>query len=165
VKTILAELKDNPYEPVIASSTDPSGPSDDLIEFAEALESNPVSGTRDIIAISRGSGQRRHDLQGIIAAGNNSKSWPGSVPLRQVQLLRDCDTRWSSTFNMMDRLIELYPVSFFLYLKQLSQVNIIYTASRTHAFSTFPLRTYSQTIQTEAMGGSSSHSPNPRDSP
>ncbi|KAJ3974853.1 hypothetical protein EV361DRAFT_588665 [Lentinula raphanica] len=30
---------------------------------------------------------------------------------RVVVLLRDVDTRWSSTFFMVDRFLELYPVS------------------------------------------------------
>lgn len=106
-QTILAELKENPYWPVIESSTDPSGPNQELKEYARAVESNPVGHTRNIVAVCRKSGQRREELQRVIVSGNEQCVWA----LRTVQLLRDCETRWSSTFNMIDRLIELYPVS------------------------------------------------------
>jgi hypothetical protein len=108
VQTILKELKENPYEPVIASSKDAT-PSRELRQYAEAVQSDPVGTTRSIVAVCRKSGHRRVELQQVIAAGNRSNAW-GTI-LRLVQLLRDCETRWSSTFNMIDRLIELYPVS------------------------------------------------------
>lgn len=54
------------------------------------------------------------------------KSWPQAVMyldspmlpdalktggmLPEVQLLRDCETRWSSTFLMITRVLTLYPV-------------------------------------------------------
>ena len=58
--------------------------------------------------------------------GNKTLSWPkdmihfdcptlpddqkvgGTLP--EVQLLRDCETRWSSTFLMITRVLNLYPV-------------------------------------------------------
>lgn len=110
-QTILKELKENPYQPVIASLTDSTGASEALRQYANALSSDPVGGTREIVAICRKSGQRREELQKVIVAGNNSNSW--GTAIRLVQLLCDCETRWSSTFNMIDRLIELYPVSSF----------------------------------------------------
>ena len=33
--------------------------------------------------------------------------------IRVVQLLCDCEMRWSSTCNMIDRVMELYPVNLF----------------------------------------------------
>jgi hypothetical protein len=111
VQTILKELEDHPYDPVISTSTNPSGPSDELIQYATAVKSKPIRRTREIVAVCRKSGQRREDLQKLIAVGNNSNAWGTDVVIRLVQLLRDCETRWSSTFNMVDRLIELYPVS------------------------------------------------------
>jgi len=111
VQTILKELKDNGYDPVIATSTDPTGPSAKLIEYATAVESNPVGRTRGIVAVCRKSGQRHEDLKNVIITGNSSNAWGPDVIIRPVQLLRDCERRWSSTFNMIDRLIELYPVS------------------------------------------------------
>jgi hypothetical protein len=104
VQTILKELEDNPYDPVIESSTTPSA---DLIEYAEALRTKPISNARSIVAICRKSGSRRTELRNIILEGIRDGTWPHLQP---VQLLRDCVTRWSSTYNMIDRCIKLYPV-------------------------------------------------------
>ena len=111
VQTILTELKENGYDPVIATSTDPAGPSAKLIEYATGVKSDPVRHTREIVAVCRKSGQSREHLEKVIDTGNSSNAWGPDVVIRPVQLLRDCEARWSSTFNMIDRLIELYPVS------------------------------------------------------
>jgi hypothetical protein len=111
VQTVIKEFNDNPYNPVIQSAPDPSAPSHDLQLYAAALESKPITRTREIVAVCRRSGQRRAELTDAIEKGNETSSWPvigGKVPV--LQLLRDCETRWSSTFNMIDRLMELYPV-------------------------------------------------------
>ena len=63
MQTILKELKDNPYDPVIESSTTPSA---DLVEYAEALRMKPVSNARSIVAICRKSGSRRTELRNTI---------------------------------------------------------------------------------------------------
>lgn len=111
VQTILEELEENGYDPVIATSADPMGPGAKLIEYATAVESDPVGRTRGIVAMCRKSGQRREDMKKVINAGNSCNAWGPDVVIRPVQLLRDCETCWYSTFNMVDRLIELYPVS------------------------------------------------------
>ncbi|KAJ7235800.1 hypothetical protein C8J57DRAFT_1088647, partial [Mycena rebaudengoi] len=74
--------------------------------YADALAKDPVGNTRHIVAACRGSGQRRADVRQIIEDGNKTALWK---PIPVVQLLRDCETRWSSTFLMSDRLTELYP--------------------------------------------------------
>lgn len=102
---MLKEFEDAPYDPVIQSST--SSSSANLIEYAEALSTKPISNTRAIVAICRKSGSRRAELRNVITEGIRDGTWPH---LRVVQLLRDCVTRWSSTYNMIDRCIELYPV-------------------------------------------------------
>lgn len=79
--------------------------------YATAVESDPVGRSREIVATCRKSGQRRKGLQNLIATGNDTSAWGPDATIRPVQLLRDCETRWSSTYNMIDRLIELYPVS------------------------------------------------------
>ena len=85
------------------------------MRYATAVESDPIGRSREIVATCRKSGQRRENLQKLIAAGNKTNAWGGSnTVIWLVQLLRDCETRWSSTFNMIDRLIELYPVSILL---------------------------------------------------
>src|SRR6266403_27280 len=108
VQTVLKELEENPYNPVIRSSTTSSP---DLVEYAEALCTKPVSNTRSIVAICRKSGSCCVELQNIIAEGICDGTWP---ELRVIQLLRDCVMCWSSTYNMVDRCIELYPVSLIL---------------------------------------------------
>lgn len=108
VQTVVKELKENPYEPVLESCTSASGPDKNLLLYADAVRSQPIGTTRDIVAVCRKSGHRRVELQQIIDTGNKSLAWDREI--RMVQLLRDCETRWSSTFNMIDRVIELYPV-------------------------------------------------------
>jgi hypothetical protein len=59
----------------------------------------------------------------VIRDGNKMKSWPKDMEdfgdpdaakeggkLPEVQLLQDCETRWSSTFLMITRVLTLYPV-------------------------------------------------------
>jgi hypothetical protein len=104
VQTILKELKKNGYHPIIATSAYPLNPSSELVEYATAVQSDLVGRTRQIVAACRKSGQRREGLQKLIAIDTN---------IRFVQPLRDCETRWFSTFDMIDWLIELYPVSIF----------------------------------------------------
>lgn len=79
-------------------------------EYAAALENDPVKRARQLVAACRASGQQREDFAAVIADGNKCFAWGPGKTLRQVQLLRDVDTRWSSTYLMIDRLLELYPV-------------------------------------------------------
>ncbi|KAF8505584.1 hypothetical protein F5888DRAFT_1604559, partial [Russula emetica] len=81
----------------------------ELVEYATAVQSDPVGRMRQIVITCRKSGQRREGLQKPIATGNDTNAWGPDTNIRLVQLLRDCETRWSSTFNMIDRFIELYP--------------------------------------------------------
>jgi hypothetical protein len=85
--------------------------------YLNALESDLVGKCRSIVSTCRASGQRRQALLKKIDEGNRSGYWKGKLDdgkdyIRLVQLLRDCETRWSSTFNMIDRVLELYVVSF-----------------------------------------------------
>ncbi|KAJ7604850.1 ribonuclease H-like domain-containing protein, partial [Roridomyces roridus] len=78
-----------------------------------ALGGDPVAQARTLVTACRSSGQRREALVRIIKAGNEAHDW-GNVDdeefeLRVVGLLKDVDTRWSSTFLMIDRLLEQYP--------------------------------------------------------
>jgi hypothetical protein len=71
----------------------------------------------DVVALSRklanalrSSGQRLDDLSSVIRKGWDDELWtPEEVPDHAV--LNDMDVRWSSTFLMIDRILELYPVS------------------------------------------------------
>ncbi|KAJ7633847.1 hypothetical protein DFH06DRAFT_1004046, partial [Mycena polygramma] len=90
-----------------------------LGNYADAVASDPVGRGRQIVAACRASGQRRAELKLVIKQGNEKKLWG----LRVLQLLRDCETRWSSTYLMSDRLTELYP-AIQCFLKHPQQENI-----------------------------------------
>jgi hypothetical protein len=84
--------------------------------YAGLLQSDVVKLARQLVNFIRDSGQRREDFENVIRSGNESKSWGNSedeqpILLRVVGLLRDVDTRWSSTFLMIDRVLEMRPVS------------------------------------------------------
>ena len=65
-----------------------------------------------IVTACRSSGQRREEFTEIIKEGNKSGTF-GQGGLHVVALLRDMDIHWSSTCLMVDRVLEMYPVSNF----------------------------------------------------
>lgn len=82
-------------------------------EYLAVLKEDVVSSARSLVTACRASGQRREDLQNTISEGNDDGGWGDPPrPLRNVVLLRDVDTRWSSIFRMIDRVLELYEVFF-----------------------------------------------------
>lgn len=111
---MLKELKENPYDPVLCSSQDASKRAA-LEAYADALATDPVGMARSLVGVCRKSGQRRNDLRAVIVEGNMKGQFSdddGTVFALPVQeLLRDCETRWSSTYNMGGRVITLYPVT------------------------------------------------------
>ena len=113
VQAILNELKENP----LASAHESHGSSAyaALDAYADVLASDPIGGCRKIVAACRASGQRQRRLKDVIKEGNESGFWRGKLPdgkieLLAVHLLRDCSTRWSSTFQMINRVLLLSPV-------------------------------------------------------
>ncbi|KAL1691530.1 hypothetical protein GGG16DRAFT_53277 [Schizophyllum commune] len=87
------------------------------IAYQDALKADVVSKARKLINAIRSSGQRREAFEKSIKTQNDKGGW-GDPPqlLRVVGLLRDVDTRWSSTLVMIDRLLELYmAVNEFIY--------------------------------------------------
>ena len=94
--------------------------------YGDALRGDPIGRVRKLVSDCRVSGERRRALRDVIRDGNEMKSWPQTVmdfdslmlpddlktggELPEVQLLRDCETRWSSTFLMITRVLTLYPV-------------------------------------------------------
>ncbi|KZT21839.1 hypothetical protein NEOLEDRAFT_1072768, partial [Neolentinus lepideus HHB14362 ss-1] len=82
-------------------------------EYLEALNGDPVARARSLVTACRASDQRRTDFQKTIQEGNEGNLFDVNLP--ENELLRDVDTRWSSTFLMIDRVLELYPaISCFL---------------------------------------------------
>ncbi|KAJ3752490.1 hypothetical protein EV360DRAFT_55111, partial [Lentinula raphanica] len=90
-----------------------NGNTDDDGEYRDALASDLISRVRHVVNLCRASGNRREDFRNTDNGGNIIGDAPGcddDVLLnRVVVLLRDVDTRWSSTFFMVDRFLELYP--------------------------------------------------------
>jgi len=94
-----------------------------LDSYGDALRGDPVGRVQKLVSDCRVSGQRHSALRAVIRDGNKMNSWPqmmldfdsldagkeGSI-LPEVQLLWDCETRWSSTFLMITRVLTLYPV-------------------------------------------------------
>jgi hypothetical protein len=74
--------------------------------YRDALEGDVVAAARKLVNVCRASGQRREALREIIKEGNAQNLFT----LDELELLRDVDTRWSSTFYMIDRLILMYLV-------------------------------------------------------
>ncbi|THH15387.1 hypothetical protein EUX98_g9474 [Antrodiella citrinella] len=112
VQAILEELKRRPTAPYGSSL-----PLEDVFTYVESLQKDPISLVRKVVATCRASGQRRRDLQETIKNGNKTGHWATSMidvgreytSMPEVQLLRDCETRWSSTFLMIDRFLVLFP--------------------------------------------------------
>lgn len=83
-------------------------------DYRTALAANIVGTARKLVTACRASGQRREDFELTIREGNEAGTWtdsegnPFSLPV--LQLLHDCETRWSSTFFLLDRVLTLLPV-------------------------------------------------------
>lgn len=82
--------------------------------YRDALAADIIGTARKLVAACRASGQRRAEFELTIREGNEAGSWEDSkgnqLPLPVLQLLRDCEIRWSSTFFMLDRVMKLLPV-------------------------------------------------------
>jgi hypothetical protein len=80
--------------------------------YVQLLQDDTIKRARQLVHFIRDSGQRREDFIAVIKKGNEDGSWGKdsegkNIELRVVGLLKDIDTRWSSTFFMVDRVIEL----------------------------------------------------------
>lgn len=103
-------------------------------EGSDTLLGDVVRMVRGLVAALRVSGQRREAFEQILNHGNALDLWKDApkiwkewwvdrypegrdmcsqVELPMVQLLRDVVTRWSSTYLMIHRFLELYPVRFY----------------------------------------------------
>ena len=103
----------DPIDRVAAADANTALQDASAANYAEALRADPIKLARKIVAACRASTNRRLALQRIIEEGNaHEGGWDGDgLQLPSLELLRDIDTRWSSTFLMIDRLILLWPVS------------------------------------------------------
>ncbi|KAL0061728.1 hypothetical protein AAF712_011399 [Marasmius tenuissimus] len=73
------------------------------------LEDDVVANARTLIRDCRSSSERRLSFKKTLIDGNAAGGFGDpKVLLRVITLLRDCTTRWSSTFFMLDHLLEIY---------------------------------------------------------
>jgi hypothetical protein len=82
-------------------------------KYQHVLESDVVGSTRKLIATCRVSGKRCEEFQDMILEGNLEEKWrddDGKYSQKILQLLRDCETRWSLTHLMVDRVLLMLPV-------------------------------------------------------
>ena len=83
-------------------------------DYFAVLTADVIGTARKVIAMCRVSGKRREEFLNTILEGNLDKTWvddDGNPMSREVlQLLRDCETRWSSTYLMVDRFLVMLPV-------------------------------------------------------
>ncbi|KAH9930790.1 hypothetical protein B0H21DRAFT_677483, partial [Amylocystis lapponica] len=64
-----------------------------------------VAAARRLVSACRASGQCREDYLLTIREGNTTHAFGESIELPELELLRDVDTRWSSIFLMVDRVL------------------------------------------------------------
>lgn len=121
VKAGIRQLTELPFEDTPIPQEDSDEFINDLEEetsrYSSILADDVVAAARHLVTAIRASGQRREDFAMVIAEGNKAGVF-GLEGLREVVLLKDMDVRWSSTFLMIDRVLELYPVSnsYYIYL-------------------------------------------------
>ncbi len=115
MKAVLEAIKSNPIIPVVTGGDTTLMNHQQLSAYADALASDPVRRVRELVGACRKSGERRDDLRRVIKHGNAGNLWGQNMTVPELQLLRDCDTRWSSTYQMIGRAITLYPVSLHQY--------------------------------------------------
>lgn len=85
-------------------------------DYLQALVADVLGTARKLIAACRISGRRREEFLDTILQGNLDEAWTddngNSISREALQLLRDCETRWSSTYFMVDRVLVMLPVCF-----------------------------------------------------
>ena len=118
----LTSVPTNAFPPPRQIDSDPDINEMEEETYLSVIQGDVVAKARQLVSGCRASGQRREDFAKTIQDGNISGEF-NSI-LREVVLLRDMDVRWSSTFLMIDRVLELYPVSpaFYFCFEQLSLV-------------------------------------------
>ncbi|KAJ7070551.1 hypothetical protein C8F01DRAFT_1225955 [Mycena amicta] len=110
---IVDELEAQPQ--MVLESDCPQG--SELTAYYKAVKSKPLSSERAVISSCRASGLRRQEFATFIFDGNTKNLWKtgdnGKLPI--LQLLRDCETRWSAIHLMNVRFLLLFePISGFL---------------------------------------------------
>ena len=85
-------------------------------DYLQALTADVLGTARKLVSTCRVSGKRREEFLETILQGNLDETWVDDdgnpIPREALQLLRDCETRWSSTYFMVDRVLVMLPVCF-----------------------------------------------------
>ena len=105
----LMSVPTNAFPPPRQIDSDPDINAMEEENYLSVIQSDVVVKAHQLVSGCRGLGQRCEDFAKTIQDGNVSGEF--NVIFREVVLLRDMDVRWSSTFLMIDRVLELYPVS------------------------------------------------------
>ena len=75
-------------------------------DYLHVLKADVLGTARKLIAACRVSGKRREEFVDAILEGNVNETWVDNdgnpFSRKALQLLRDCETRWSSTHLMVD---------------------------------------------------------------
>ncbi|KAF8152628.1 hypothetical protein B0H34DRAFT_784635 [Crassisporium funariophilum] len=105
---------DAKVEAILTEELFPEFPSSEMdSDYREALESDIVASAQKLVQVLQASGQRRKALRGAIHEGNEKglllDEEGACTKLELLELLRDVNTRWSSTLTMIDRLLVDYP--------------------------------------------------------
>jgi hypothetical protein len=79
-------------------------------EYHEILESDLVKRVSEWVTELRASGRRREGFRKAIVDVNVMRAHRNKQPLPLLQLLRQINIRWSSTFSMIDRWLHMTPV-------------------------------------------------------
>lgn len=84
-------------------------------DYTLTLNADVVARVRELVRLCRSSSLRRAGFIAVVLEGNKQHWWGqdangNPVELDALQLLRDVDTRWSSTYLMIDRVLKLVPV-------------------------------------------------------
>jgi hypothetical protein len=83
-------------------------------DYLTVLTADVLGTARKLIATCRISGKRREEFLDTILEGNLDETWidddGNPISREALQLLRDSETRWSSTYFMVDRVLVMLPV-------------------------------------------------------
>jgi hypothetical protein len=115
VRHVIDSFSASTFEEIAHTWVDAFPNQADRQQYAAAVKKDPIKRGRAIVIAVRGSGLRRDDFLDTIKLGN-TRNWfrpPGSSVVRvpEHELKRDAETRWDSTYNMIDRLLEMRLVS------------------------------------------------------
>lgn len=92
--------------------------------YCLALQADPIAQARNTVHASKASGRRREEFQDTIREGNKNKTF-GEDSLPEAVLLLDVDTRWSSIYVMVDRVLELNQVIYSLQRIRAPKIEIL----------------------------------------